>query len=69
MTLDAKLRWKESVKKKETEFDLKYRKYYWLIGRNSKLIIYKTIQTFKKGVVYRYLGIPTVKESINMFKG
>ena len=39
MTLDAKLRWKEHVKKKKIELNLKYRQHYWLIGRNSKLSI------------------------------
>ena len=37
MTLDAKLRWKEHVKKKKQELDLKFSKMYRLIGRNSKL--------------------------------
>lgn len=37
MTLDVKLKWKEHVKKKRKELDLKYRQLYWLIGRRSKL--------------------------------
>ena len=49
MTLDAKLRWKAHVKKKREEMDLKYKRIYWLIGRNSslsrqnKLLLYKQI--------------------------
>ncbi|CAB0001509.1 unnamed protein product [Nesidiocoris tenuis] len=49
MTLDAKLRWKEHVKKKKTELVLKLRKMYWLIGRQStmtignKLLLYKQV--------------------------
>ncbi|BES98862.1 unnamed protein product [Nesidiocoris tenuis] len=39
MTLDAKLRWKEHVKKKKTELVLKLRKMYWLIGRQSTMTI------------------------------
>lgn len=39
MTLDTKLRWKEHVKKKRSELNLKYRQFSWLIGRNSKLSI------------------------------
>lgn len=39
MTLDAKLHWKEHVKIKRKELDLKYRDLYWLIGRNSTLSI------------------------------
>ena len=37
--LDAKLRWKENVKKKREEFGLKYQKknIYWLMGRRSAL--------------------------------
>lgn len=49
MTLDAKLKWKEHIKKKKEELNLKYRKFYWLLGRNSqlsesnKLLIYNQI--------------------------
>lgn len=49
MTLDAKLRWKEHVKKKKEELVIKYRKMYWLLGRKSelstenKLLVYKQI--------------------------
>jgi hypothetical protein len=39
MTLDAKLRWKPHVRKKE-ELTLKYRKMYWLMGRYSALSVY-----------------------------
>jgi hypothetical protein len=35
MTLDAKLRWKAHVKKKTEELEMRYKKMYWLIGRNS----------------------------------
>lgn len=40
MTLDTKLRWKEHVKIKRKELDLKYSNLYWLIGRNSALSLY-----------------------------
>jgi hypothetical protein len=49
MTLDAKLRWKPHVKKKQEELKLKYRKMYWLMGRssalsaNDKLMLYQHI--------------------------
>lgn len=49
LTLDVKLRWKEHVKKKKEELNLKYRKMLWLLGRNSelstcnKLLLYKQI--------------------------
>ena len=39
MTLDTKLKWKEHVKIKRKELDLKLRKMYWLLGRNSELSI------------------------------
>jgi hypothetical protein len=48
MTLDAKLRWKVHVKKRE-ELGLKYKQMYWLMGRRSalstrnKLVLYKQI--------------------------
>ena len=48
MTLDTKLRWKEHVKKKKSELDLKYRQYYWLIGRNSKLAIHSKILIYNQ---------------------
>ncbi|CAB0012141.1 unnamed protein product [Nesidiocoris tenuis] len=38
-TLDAKLRWKEPVKKNKTELVLKLRKMHWLIGRQSTMTI------------------------------
>jgi len=49
ITSHAKLRWKAHVKKKREELDLRYKKMYWLTGRNSslslhnKLILYKQI--------------------------
>lgn len=59
MTLDAMLHWKEHVKIKRKELDLKYRELYWLIGRNSTLSIYnKTLiynQVLKPVWIY---GIP-----------
>jgi hypothetical protein len=36
MTLGAKLRWKEHVKKKIDELNIKYRKVKWLLGRTSQ---------------------------------
>jgi hypothetical protein len=32
MTLDTKLRWKEHIKKKHDELNIKFRKIYWLLG-------------------------------------
>jgi len=49
MTLDAKLQWKAHVKKKRKVLELRYKKIYWPVGRNSslslhdKLLIYKQI--------------------------
>ena len=48
MTLDAKLRWKEHVKKKKQELDLKFSKMYWLIGRNSTLSTYNKLLIYKQ---------------------
>jgi hypothetical protein len=35
MTLDAKLRWKEHIKKKRDELNIKFRKMYWLLELSS----------------------------------
>jgi hypothetical protein len=49
MHVDSKLSWKDHIKKKRKQIDLKVRHLYWLIGRKSKLslanklLIYKTI--------------------------
>ena len=48
MTLDAKLRWKEHVKKKKEALDLKFSKMYWLIGRHSTLSIYNKLLIYKQ---------------------
>lgn len=37
MVLDAKLWWKENIKSKRAELDFKFKEYYWLLRRNSKL--------------------------------
>jgi hypothetical protein len=52
MTLDTKLKWKEHLKKKRAELGLKYRDYYWLIGRHSKLSI------FNKTLIYNQILKP-----------
>ena len=39
MTLDAKLKWKEHVKKKRIELDIRYKELYWLLKRKSQLPI------------------------------
>jgi hypothetical protein len=43
MTLDAKLQWKEHIKKKRDELNIKSRKMYWLLGHNSELFIHNKI--------------------------
>lgn len=48
MTLDAKLRWKEHVKIKRKQLDLKYRNLYWLIGRKSTLSVYNKILIYNQ---------------------
>ena len=48
ITLDAKLRWKAHVKKKREELRLKYRKMYWLIGRNSTLSLHNKLLLYKQ---------------------
>lgn len=48
MNLDAKLRWKEHIKKKREELNLKYRKLYWLLGRHSELSIRNKLMVYKQ---------------------
>lgn len=48
MTLDAKLRWKEHVKKKKEELNIKYRKMYWLLGRHSELTLHNKLLLYRQ---------------------
>ena len=48
MTLDSKLRWKEHVKKKHEELQIKYRKMYWLLGKSSKLSVYNKLLLYNQ---------------------
>lgn len=48
MTLDAKLRWKEHVKKKHGELKIKLRKMNWLIGRHSELSVSNKLLLYRQ---------------------
>jgi hypothetical protein len=48
MTLDAKLRWKEDIKKKRDELNINFRKMYWLLGRNSNLSVQNQLTLHKQ---------------------
>jgi uncharacterized protein YeeX (DUF496 family) len=48
MTLDAKLLWKEHIKKKRDELNIKFRKIYWLLGRNSELSVHNKLTLYKQ---------------------
>jgi hypothetical protein len=50
MTLDAKLRWREHVKKKIEELNIKYtyRTVKWLLGRTSQLSIQNKILVYNQ---------------------
>jgi hypothetical protein len=48
MTLDAKLGWKEHIKKKREELNIKFRKMYWLLGCNSELSIHNKLTLYKQ---------------------
>jgi hypothetical protein len=48
MTLDAKLRWKEHIKKKRDELNIKFRKMYWLLGLNSELSVHNKLTLYKQ---------------------
>ena len=48
ITLDAKLRWRAHVKKKREELEIKYKKMYWLIGRNANLQLHNKLLIYKQ---------------------
>jgi hypothetical protein len=48
MTLDARLRRKEHIKKKHDGLNIKFKKMYWLLGRNSELSIRNKIILYKQ---------------------
>jgi hypothetical protein len=50
MNIDTKLRWKEHIMKKRDELNIKFRKMYWLLGRNSELSIHNKIILYKQVV-------------------
>jgi hypothetical protein len=43
MTLHAKLRLKEHIKKQLDELNINFRKTYWMLGRNSELSFHNNI--------------------------
>jgi hypothetical protein len=51
MTLDAKLRWNEDIKNKRDELNIKFRKMYWLLGRNSELSVHNKLTLYKQVIV------------------
>jgi hypothetical protein len=48
MILDAKLRWKEHSKNQRDELNNKFRKIYWLLGRNSELSVHNKLALYKQ---------------------
>jgi uncharacterized protein YeeX (DUF496 family) len=48
MNLSAKLRWKEHIKKKRNEHNIKFREMYWFLGRNSELSIHNKLILHKQ---------------------
>ena len=49
MTLDAKLKWKEHVLiKKKQELNIKFRKFYWLLGWNTELSVKNKILIYRQ---------------------
>ena len=46
--LDKRLRWKVHIRKKREELNIKYRKLYWMLGRNSKLSIDNKLLIYKQ---------------------
>jgi hypothetical protein len=48
MIPDVKLRWKEHIKKKREELNIKFRKMYWLLGRSSELSVHNKLTLYKQ---------------------
>jgi hypothetical protein len=48
MIFYAKLRWKEHIKKKRDELNIKFRKMYWLLGRSSELSVHNKLTLYKQ---------------------
>jgi hypothetical protein len=48
MTLDAKLRWKKHIKEKRDELNIKFRKMYCLLWRNSELSVHNKLTLYKQ---------------------
>jgi hypothetical protein len=51
MNLNAKLRWREHIKKKRDELNIKFRKMYWLLGCNSELSIHNKIILYEQDIL------------------
>lgn len=51
MNLDAKLRWKEHIKKKKQELDIRYRELYWLLGEKSHISLHNKLMIYKQVLV------------------
>jgi hypothetical protein len=51
----AKLRWKEHIKEKLDELNIKFKKMYWLLGRNSELSLHNKLTSYKQ--VYVQFGV------------
>jgi hypothetical protein len=48
MTLDAKLRWKAHIKKRQWELQIQFREMYWLLGCRSQLSMYNKLLLYKQ---------------------
>jgi hypothetical protein len=76
MNLDAKLRWKEHIKKEHDELNIKFREMYWLLGCNSELSVQTKLTLYKQIIrpvwsygiqLHRGLGIEAVTDIIAKF--
>lgn len=48
MNLDAKLKWKEHIKKKRAELEIRYRDLQWLIGYKSHLSLHNKLTIYRQ---------------------
>jgi hypothetical protein len=52
MILDAKLRWKENINETSVELNIKFRKMYLLLGRNSELSVHNKLILYTSKLYY-----------------
>ena len=67
--LDSRLTWKTHIGKKRNELNIKYKKLYWLLGKNSQLALKTKVLLYKSMVVWlSNLGSSQLTNQSNLSK-